>query len=180
MKTLIEVEKNLLDDFEYTTFMQCSNDDEHGAYICVNESIPVFDLDLIKETYSNNGIYKSPMSMDAMWIDHNHKILHLVEFKNVPRLKTNQKKEIRLKMLDTLLLLNGELEVNKLNETNMTLILVRNLGSRDRITYHIMAKANNYTPAYLEYIAKLTGYKVVELIPEDFEKYIEDVTKFNF
>lgn len=65
MKTLTDVEAEILaNNHVYTTFKQCSYDDEHDVYICANETIPVFDLDQVKDAFSKNGNYSAPMSMD--------------------------------------------------------------------------------------------------------------------
>ena len=180
MRTLSEVESDLLErKHAFTTFKQCSFDEEHQSFICANETIRVFDLDEVKEAFSK-GKYSAPMSMDALWIDHEQQTLHIVEFKNVKKLEGSKKKDIRLKILDTLLLLNGELKVNQRSHAKMSFIIVRTLGEKDRVAYHVMAKARKYTPAYLNYVTKLTGIDVMELTPEDFEKYIVVATKFRF
>lgn len=178
MRMLSEVEFDLLErKHAFTTFKQCSFDEEHQSFICANETIRVFDLDKVKEAFSK-GKYSALMSMDALWIDHERQTLHVVEFKNVKKLEGSKKKDIRLKIVDTLLLLHGELNVNQRSHANISFVIVRTLGEKDRITYHVMAKAKKYTPAYLEYVAKLTGINVIELTPEDFEKYIVDAAKF--
>ncbi|WP_438316116.1 hypothetical protein [Sporosarcina sp. FA9] len=178
MTTLIELEEKLLNqDWESSTFKQCSFDDQHNVFVCENETIEVFDLDEIKEIMLKER-YLVPASIDAIWIDHRNHTLHLVEFKNISKMSKNKKKEIRLKVLDSLLFLDVEFGVRSAEEFSIVFVLVRTLGMGERSSYHVKSRAKEYTPAYLKYIKELAGIKVFELMPEDFNQYLENSEAF--
>lgn len=181
MTKLIELEKKLLAQGQiYTTFKQCSLNDEDASrevFVSENETVNVFNLDEIKESLLKPR-FSVPMSVDAMWIDHDNNILHLIEFKDVPNLRGNKKKEIRLKFLDTALFLVNDFNIATLSEANVVFVLVRTLSVKELPAYHVKSRAKEYTPAYLEYIQELAGIRVLEIKREDFDRYIENSADF--
>lgn len=171
MKSFSGEVEHLFSAFSATTLKECSYDDDKKEYLIDNESIEVLDFDTVSQVKHDEIDCQKSSSVDSIFFKDGK--LYLLEFKNCV-LKTGIRKDIKLKIHDSIQLLKQcyNLTVEDLSKTDI--IIVARVKSPNISAKHVKKISQSYCPSYFKFLETCYGITIFKYDPSEFERLFLD------
>lgn len=148
------------------TIKHCSYDDAKNEYLVTIET-EAFDFDEISEEVAKSHYQcKKPKSVDCIFLK--DQIIHLVEFKNSGN---NKWEDIKMKVHDTMLLLDSVYDLNISDHQSMKVIVVtkKSEDPRTRMSHHMNKLAGSSCPSKLKFLKDAYKVDISTVMSDEFE-----------
>ncbi|AQY50893.1 hypothetical protein UE46_07465 [Listeria weihenstephanensis] len=163
--------ESLLKGHGYSTLKECSKDTsgEKDFFLVEDESLDVFNFDDIIEKEISCGC-DVPCSVDSLL--YKDGILHIIEFKNTIVSGRSKKRDIKLKIYETILFFVKEFSLTTNDMNNIKFILV--CLNEEIPTHRGVSRADLSVriPKWLKFIHEYTGIEPMVHSPKMFLEYL--------